>query len=136
LLGKLVDAVDRAALVAAGDDQRALHPGHGLRDGGNDKALPLSAQIARVEFAGDDQRIDGGILAERTDEDQIGGAGARRGNGWFARSDPLHVGLQIADGPYDPGPVGRIVPKRRGALPRHERESGGRRGVAHDERFW
>ena len=43
LLRQVVDAEDRAALVAAGDDQRAVDAGPGPGDDGGDRRLPLSA---------------------------------------------------------------------------------------------
>ncbi|OQB95516.1 MAG: hypothetical protein BWX86_01161 [Verrucomicrobia bacterium ADurb.Bin122] len=58
LFGKFVEAVDRAALVAARDHQCTGDARHGRFDGGNDKRLPLARKVRGREFSGKDELVD------------------------------------------------------------------------------
>ncbi len=51
LFGEVVNAEDRAALVAAGDDQGAVDAGQGVGDGLQKEGFPFAANAADVDLA-------------------------------------------------------------------------------------
>ena len=70
LLGQIVDAVDRAAFVAAGDHQRALHARERLRHHLDEKGFPFARDRSRIDLAVADQLIDQPALADRADDNR------------------------------------------------------------------
>ncbi len=119
LLRNFVDAVDGAALVAAGDDQRAIHAGQGLarrwrsRRPPTCRGRPLTSSLPRAI-----EVIDQRAAADGAGQDDGGAASGRCG-----RQRRLHaghafdVGLQVARALHA-GPVrgrdvdGAAVPRR------------------------
>src|SRR5690606_36610384 len=97
LCRNVVEAVDRAALVAAGDDDCLFDPRIGPCEYLHDERLPLAAHVAHVELACGDQLIDERALADRAGhEDDLA---IRSSLGVQLRSNACHtfdVRLQIA----------------------------------------
>src|SRR6516164_2544629 len=71
LLGKIVDAVNRAAFVAAENDQSRCDAWQRLFDNLNEERFPLAGDCRHVNFVVPDQLIDGCALAQRADEDDL-----------------------------------------------------------------
>ena len=128
LLRNFVDAVDRAALVAAGDDEGALDAGQRLLDGLDDEALPFSADGVHVELSRGDEPVDQAAFTHGADEDGHGCRGRRVG---FQLRPPAgharDVGLQVAGRAAHAGPFVRRHDERCDDALRHERH-GTRRG--------
>ena len=67
----VVHTVDRAALVAAGNHERAVHPGHGLLDRLHDERFPLSGDRRRVDLLLARQPVDDWAFAQRADNHHL-----------------------------------------------------------------
>ena len=105
LSGDLVDTEDRAALVAAGDDERSGDARHRVVDDLLEGRLPLARNAAHVDLVRADEPIDQRAPADRPDND-----GVARGRG--VNRDPrpdtghaLDVGLEITDDSDDAGEI-------------------------------
>ena len=94
LFRQRVDAVNGAALVAAGDDQGALHAGQRVRHRLDEKTFPLARQRARIDPALPGQFIDEGVAAEGADDDYVAPRCAGLPFGRLARH-LLDVALQV-----------------------------------------
>ena len=96
LLGQVVDAVDRAALVAAGDHQRAGDTGQRLRHHLDHEGFPLALDDLDVELAFLGESIDDSAFAQGADKDRVRARavlGLREP--WYAAGHALDVGLQV-----------------------------------------
>ena len=106
LPGHFIDAVDRAALVAARDHDGTPDARQRALDGLDDKRLPLSADGIDVQLPARDQAIDQCAFADRADEH--GRSGRRRRAGRMRGLESGHaldVGLQIKAGTQYARPV-------------------------------
>ena len=122
LLRQLVDAVDRAALVAAGDDQRALDARQRPLDRLEQERLPASRDPGDVDLAGLGQPVDERTAPDRAhDHDKLGRRAVGRSHHRLQAGDPLDIGLQIAHRPPHPRPIGRVDEQRRSRATGHER---------------
>ena len=104
LAAELIDAVDRAALVRADDDEVAV-------DNVDEIALPLSAQFSDVDLMGFDDVADDFALAERAGDDAslarlIGCRGDKYGR--CLAADTPDVSAEVAGREPYSGPVGCV----------------------------
>ena len=144
LLREVVDAEDRAALVAAGDDQGAVDARPRPLDDLDERGLPAAADLADVELAGLDEPLDQAAPAQRADDD---GRAARGRALDAAPAGCRSRARRPAAGPRPRGarrrgPAGRRRSARRRRSPRAGRRRGsGRRrrtvfGRARAPRGW
>ena len=125
LFRQRVDPVDRAALVAAGDDQRALHAGHRVRDRLDDEAFPLAGQRARVDLALLREAVDQAVAPERAHDDHV--ARRRRTVDLPRRGLARHaadVALQVARSAQHAGILVRADDDGRGTSGLDQRDAG------------
>ncbi len=112
LLGEVVDAKDRAALVAARDDQGTRDAGQGMRNDLGERRFPLASNFTDVDFSFANQAVDDNALADGADQDYFAG----RRLGVFAECrvrarDAVEVRLQVVRGADDAGPVTGVDPE-------------------------
>ena len=69
-LGQIIDAIDGAAHVRSGDDQRPVHARRRIVDHLLDKGLPLAGHVRDVQTAVGDQGVDDGVAAQGSDDDR------------------------------------------------------------------
>ena len=108
--GEIVDAEDGAALIGAGDHQRAADAGQGTVDDRGDGGLPVAGDAGDVEFAAPYEAVDEGAVADGADEHGVSVTGFR-GHVKECRlqaGDALYVRLEVAGGPNHAGPVGLV----------------------------
>jgi hypothetical protein len=124
LFGEFVEAVDGAALVAAGDDERALDAGPGPLDDLRDARLPEPAQALHFKLARACQLVYQAAPAERADDDDV-----VRGFDLLADAQvgrpvrhALDVCLKVVRGAQHAGVVPRVQKNRRGDAGRDEPE--------------
>ena len=123
LFGDFVDAVNRPAFVAAGDDQRLIHARQGIGDGGDDERFPFARNGSGVELARFDQAVNQRAFTQSAgEENRLSRWRAVGDQNRLDIGDALHVGLQIPRRAQHARPVRRIEADRRGVLVLHQRE--------------
>ena len=124
--GKIVNAVDGSALVAAGDDEGARDAREGMIDDLGEGRFPFTANRSDVDFVLANEAVDEGAFADRSNDDEITarrrcGLDEGRGQAGYA----LEVVVEIVGGAQDARPVSRVGAKFSGAAAVRERKAAG-----------
>ena len=110
-LGQVEQAVDRAALVAARNDQRTADAGQRVLDEGEEVDLPFSAHAVQRDLAALLQRIQHGAAANGAIEHGGPGRIAGRGVGRAGPGDKADILLHHARHTPHAGPGGLLMEK-------------------------
>ena len=124
LLAQIIDGEDRAALVAAGEDQGGVNAGQRVTDNLDQRGLPFAGDFGDVNLPLAHKLVNDGTVAEGADQGRVPAQ-----PGGFVRErrldlrHPVDVGLQVVRHAHHARPVVGVHEEGRGLAFGEEAES-------------